>query len=333
MKNHTYTDGIFNEKILIVGILPPPLGGISVHIKRIKEKLINKGCQVLIWDVCKSNQSKGHIRYYWSLWRFCIQKKPQIIIYQTILMRRYPIELFILLLAGLVLSSRTIVVIHSARFIQNIGFIAKKSMSIMFNYCDKVVMAGLTIKHNFLAKGIRLPLNTIEESPFLLPNLLEKETILEQVPQKLKSFMSSHHPIVCISISRIDTWQGYDLYGVDIAIKSFKLLRKKFSNAGLLLVLGNGRDANLINISDNMYLLSQWQHEMWPLIGESDLFIRPTRSDSYGISIAEALWQGVPVVASDVCIRPIGTILFKSGDARDLYFKMLHVLSKQLFYS
>jgi len=52
--------------------------------------------------------------------------------------------------------------------------------------------------------------------------------------------------------------------------------------------------------------------EFWPITKQSDLFVRPTTSDSFGISIQEAISAGTPAIASNVCIRPEGTILFEA---------------------
>ena len=40
-----------------------------------------------------------------------------------------------------------------------------------------------------------------------------------------------------------------------------------------------------------------------------DIFIRPNRTDAYGVSVAEAIHKGIPSLASDVCIRPNGAII------------------------
>ncbi|MBL0721721.1 MAG: glycosyltransferase family 4 protein [Sulfurovum sp.] len=80
-----------------------------------------------------------------------------------------------------------------------------------------------------------------------------------------------------------------------------------------------------LKIEDNFYFLTG-QKELWPLFKQADLMIRPTSSDGYGISIAEALYFDCPAIASDVSDRPEGTILFKSRDIEDLYSKTIDVI-------
>jgi glycosyltransferase involved in cell wall biosynthesis len=46
----------------------------------------------------------------------------------------------------------------------------------------------------------------------------------------------------------------------------------------------------------------------------SDIFLRPTRSDGDANSIREALYLGVPVIASDCVERPDQVLTFRTGD-------------------
>ncbi len=62
----------------------------------------------------------------------------------------------------------------------------------------------------------------------------------------------------------------------------------------------------------------------------ADLMVRPTYRDGYGISVAEALHFGCPAIASDVCRRAKGAIIFKNRDFDDLIEKARRVLSKNV---
>lgn len=320
MLNYQYTDHLQGLKVLLVGVFPPPLGGISVHLKRVKAKLEAQGCNILMWSV-----GYGNLRYYWQLVSFLFQKCPNVIVYHTLQLRSKPIELFILLFIAKILGSQTISVIHSARFVARMGRLNGQITSWLLRYCDQVVLVSNQLKKNLEPKIKLSHAKWIAQSPFLPPILSEKKEILERMPASLKHFLAIYGPIITVSITRLELWKGQDLYGVDLAMQAFDLLRQDFPKAGLLIVLGNPNGKTL-ELGKNSYLLSEWPDEMWPLIAESDLFIRPTRSDCNAISVMEALWLGVSVVASDICERPAGTILFKSGDVGDLYEKMKQVL-------
>ena len=62
-------------------------------------------------------------------------------------------------------------------------------------------------------------------------------------------------------------------------------------------------------------------HRLLPYLAKADLYLRCTLSDTFGASVAESLSLQVPVVASDVCERPSGTIIFKMDDFQDLLRK------------
>ncbi len=68
--------------------------------------------------------------------------------------------------------------------------------------------------------------------------------------------------------------------------------------------------------------------ELWPLFENADLMVRPTCVDAYGVSIAEALYFDCPAIASDVCERPDGTVLFRNRDQSDFLEKCRYVLVK-----
>ena len=48
---------------------------------------------------------------------------------------------------------------------------------------------------------------------------------------------------------------------------------------------------------------------------------------AYGVSVQEALDSEVPVIASDVCVRPRGALLFESGN----YEKLKELFEKVIF--
>ena len=78
-------------------------------------------------------------------------------------------------------------------------------------------------------------------------------------------------------------------------------------------------------IEDNIYILSG-QKQMWPIIKISNLFIRPTYIDGDPISIKEALYFGVKVIASDCCPRDKRVVLFKNRDIDSLVNIVLNEL-------
>ncbi|EKO3701887.1 glycosyltransferase [Vibrio metschnikovii] len=83
---------------------------------------------------------------------------------------------------------------------------------------------------------------------------------------------------------------------------------------------------------ENNFLFVNENISLYPVLKSSSIFIRPTFYDSYGISVGEALSIGIPSIASDVCKRTEGAIIFKNRSIDDLYLKVKSVLSNPSRY-
>ena len=79
----------------------------------------------------------------------------------------------------------------------------------------------------------------------------------------------------------------------------------------------------------NFHFVIQSQVNGFEVWAATDLFLRPTMSDMEGVSVKEALQFGTPVVASDVCIRPKEAVLYRTGDAEDLFEKVYPLLQRK----
>ena len=45
-----------------------------------------------------------------------------------------------------------------------------------------------------------------------------------------------------------------------------------------------------------------------------DIYVRPTSTDGDSVAVREVIDEGTIVIASDVCVRPEGVIVYKYGD-------------------
>jgi glycosyltransferase involved in cell wall biosynthesis len=123
-----------------------------------------------------------------------------------------------------------------------------------------------------------------------------------------------------------------------LLINAFVNLKKQNSNVRLLFV-GNGILENEIikklnefpvDISSSITLLSfQDQVQMKLLYRVADVFVLPSKSETWGLSVNEALACGTPVLVSDKCGSSIDLVkddlnglVFKSEDNQDLLKQM-----------
>ena len=116
-------------------------------------------------------------------------------------------------------------------------------------------------------------------------------------------------------------------------------LKNDFPNIGLIFALADEKTNSYyikqmkirikdLRIESNFYFLTG-QKEIWPLFKHADLMVRPTNTDGDAISIREALYFKVPVVASDVTLRPNDCYLFKNRDINELYNQCKIILNRR----
>ena len=110
---------------------------------------------------------------------------------------------------------------------------------------------------------------------------------------------------------------GYKLF--------FEAMRAFPMNQLLVCICVYGENSNQIyeyvppSVADQVVVLKQLtEHAFSEILRLSDLYVRPNLVDSFGIAVADAIGLGTTVIASDVCERAPGAILFKTGSAESL---------------
>ncbi len=124
------------------------------------------------------------------------------------------------------------------------------------------------------------------------------------------------------------------VYGRAVAFRALKLAAEKHPEIGLAL-FGPGMHGDAFaeavrnaRVAGHLETFGELDHdEALALISGCDAFLRPTTADGDSISVREALTLGVPCVASDVAVRPEGTITFRAGDEADLVAKLEQALA------
>lgn len=216
-------------------------------------------------------------------------------------------------------------------FINKCYFIKKDSIIVKsLNSFDSIICVKSGDQEYLYRKGVNKPV--YELPSFIFPNSVEEVEIL---PQYILDFINSKDFIISANASLIEFYNNQDLYGIDMCIDLIHRLNKNTENVGLIFCLPNINNISYFNkleksikdkkIEDNFLFVNE-KMELYPIIKKSHLFLRPTNTDGYGVSIAEAIYYGIPAIASDVCIRHQGAILFKSRDMDDLYNKTREVI-------
>ncbi|MFC1585850.1 glycosyltransferase [Fibrobacterota bacterium] len=326
--------GFYSEKgkILLIGKRPPPFGGVSVHVQRLEHFLRKAGREASLFDFI-SDGLFGKITYL-KLVLFLILNQfddvhihlPNHKILKIILwLRKYK-------------KYNVLVTLHNPRIKDLISSKNGRLFLKALKKIDKLIVVGEVILNALKEDSVRPPKKVVICDSFIPPTIENEKAIISTYSEETAVFYNSRNPLLVANAFQLVFQNGIDLYGLDLCIQMTFLLKKHFADIGFIFALANGNDHieyikkmnELIierKISDNFHFMTG-QKEIWPLFKKSHLMVRPTFSDGFGISVAEALFFNCPVVASDVCRRPKDTILFKNRDINSLYEKSLHVLKK-----
>ena len=100
--------------------------------------------------------------------------------------------------------------------------------------------------------------------------------------------------------------------GIDILVKSLDNL-KNIDNIGVYIIGGESINLKIDKVKSNIYFINFLQPEkLKEYFLASDIFVLPTREDSWGLVINEAMANGLPVITTDKCNA--GLELIKNGE-------------------
>ncbi len=316
-------------KVGLIGPFPPPRGGVSVHLSRLAETLIDQGVMVKVFKSNRGENGGGRVRRKLShlLWLLQLSAGARLDILHIHVSEWRERALIIFLARRR--KIKTVVTFHSLRDeLSEMTVWQKRYVSYVVNHADHLIAVGANEERK-LTKQIKgvAPVSVLHT--FIPPRRIDTE-----IPDKIVEFMQTHELIISANASNMDFYQGQDTYGLDMLVELCGRIRAHIK-VGFVYCLTQVTDQEYynkiqakikeLNLEDE-FLIVLDNLELWPVLEKSHIFIRPTCTDSYGVSIAEALTLGIPSLASDVCQRPEGTILFRNRNREDLYAKVCEII-------
>lgn len=304
--------------VLLFGKTPPPYGGVQVHVRRLHRHLRNKGEEVELIDL----RHRSVHRLLHDARTVLFNRRPRI---AHIHFCRLTVKLLLAIVLK-VLGYKVVHTFHSLRHKRS----RFKWIRLIGLFSDKIVAVGDEVRQSLLAIGV--PEHKIELIPSFLPPLPE-ETVEADLVNPF-AHEKDAYPVV-INGTKYCREDGIDIYGFDTALEALAIVRSAGVNAKLFVCVGTVGDEpyyrQLVERSAELGLTGHVEFvvgkKLVPYIAMSRLFIRPTTTDSFGVSIVEALSLGVPAIASDVCTRPAGAELIPPRDPKALADAMLGQLS------
>jgi len=319
--------------IALVGTYPPPIGGVSIHVKRLKRALDGRNIPCVVYDLDSTGTTDepGVVPTYslfvWVI-RHLLSGSEHIVHYHGHgWLSRF------MLLALKLRSKHTVFTFHSLKEnAESIHPMKRILAQLVLRYGDHFIATGPDVKDGLMTLGASSSKISVIP-PFLPPQ--RNDQVSEEIPCSVWSFIDQHHPLITANAHKLVFHNGEDLYGIDMCVELCDFLRSSYPDIGLIFCLPDvGNQDYLIRIQRRIeelglaqsFLIVNERIEYYPILAQCDLLVRPTNTDSYGVSVAEALYLGVPAVASDVCKRPSGTVVFRSRDSEDFRRKVVSTL-------
>lgn len=321
-----------NHQLLIIGGYPPPYGGVTVHIKRFHE-------------YCQKNDVRLTI-----LTQFGTANHPDVISLRGNKLRK----LFHLIRLARSFNGK-IIHVHSSR-LNNliwggwlIHWFGKSKIRVLSNHSGNfkigtsksirnVLINKFIKKFHFIVcmnenqqhmfnKILEIPLNRLPIIPSYIPMVntsfsgsKKTQLLIEKVQRKVRYLI--------VTTGYLEKYYGYDLL--------IEAVNELEMDIGVLFIFYTTSDKQYqrdllpkINGNSNMWYLENIpSNDMLYLVKEADVLVRANSADTYGMVIGDAMQLGTPAVASDVCPRHPGTILFETGNIYDLKEKIICTLNK-----
>jgi len=323
-------------KVALVGTYPPPYGGVSVHIQRLHDFLLNNGFQCVVIDFSSSVKNAKNVinaRKIKNLRSIQNAGGGIIHIHSSGINLKKIMAFFLLSILCEIRRNKLVVTFHSFRDqVERFDWLRKIMLKTFSKLALHYIAVSPCIKNQLLS--LNIDPQKISVIPGFLPPTTKQRDIHE-IPQEIWNFIDNRWPVIAANGFRISFYNSQDLYGIDMCIDLCDKLRDIYNQIGFIFCLSTIGDPSYFNkinqmiaekgISDN-FLFVTGSRQFYPILLKSDVFVRPTNTDGDAVSVREALHFKIPTVASDVVPRPEGVILFKNRDSNDFTSKVEGVL-------
>jgi glycosyltransferase involved in cell wall biosynthesis len=323
--------------ILMIGPVPPPFGGVAAHVARLRERLDSRGLSVgILSHYRRPHETEGVVavlnRNPLRYWRLTRRHPSRIVHYH---------HSHWLLLAAVALVSRGddrqfVVTLHGQNVLDDLRshmpLVAAVNRWALRQF-DHVIAVSREVAAGVSDCVDRHRVHVIPaflDPPAADPRSLEHDREVER-------FLSEGCPTLVISCSQIASIGApTDPYGLDVAITAFCAIAHDNPLLRMALFAGRrprtrGEEAYLRSLQERIAaaglsdrFLMRIEMPLLPAFRHDVIYVRATRTEGDAVSVREALWMGVPVVASDVVGRPEGTVLASDrDDLADVLRKLL----------
>jgi glycosyltransferase involved in cell wall biosynthesis len=326
--------------LAIWGQPPPPFGGISIHILRLLPILNKYNISYQLYNLTQSPSTNPQVKDYsgkvtlWFMKLFLGRSEKVHYIFTT-----RPLVRFITVLFGLLRRRIIIISIHGAslrKSIINGSVITRLMAKFSLRYADVIIGVNNEICELAIANGAN------PKKVYHIPAYIPPQNNRVENNYEIRSFYSNKSPRLLIS-GFLKARDIGDLYGIWQTLDILPELLDVYPRTGLLIILQNDISPQaplIVDLKNEISKRDLTTHvmvhlsksELWPLFKLTDIFLRPTESDGDAVSIREATYFNVPVIASD-CVQRLDIVqTYTTGDNTSYLITLKKTISNIEYY-
>lgn len=312
--------------ILILAPVPPPFGGIAVHVSRLVPLLEAAGLRVGVLNHFNSTErsfvvgalKRNPLNYY----RLPRKFPARVLHYHH---ARWS-TLIAVAIGKWGSRGRYILTVHSGglqkQLSSNVPLLRPITKWALRRF-DAIIVVNPRI-HSFIQE------HAGRRDVEVLPAFLAADGDESKYESSIEAFFSSARTLL-VPAYRINFAKGgSDTYGLDTAVDAFTELAEDYADLRLAVFIANkpsgarakkylsALEERLDRASLSDRVLVAFGLPLAPAFRHNVVIVRATRAEGDALSVREALHAGLPVVASDVVERPAGTVTFHRDDVPGL---------------
>ncbi|MDD9174894.1 hypothetical protein PVK63_09365 [Aliivibrio sp. S2TY2] len=275
------------KKVILVGKIPPPFGGVAVSIKNYFDAL--------------SSRNEVDVILYSPLEFFKIIFSDAEFVHFN-LSRSY--KRFLYSLVCFIFKKKVIHTVHGQHF----------NVKNLFNFFSGKLSHRILVLNKEVYRKLRPVFNN---KVFIVSPILKIENLSSAKHKGFKKVNFYPKCILLYSNKRTEI-DGKDVYGVDFILSMLSEIKELDYK---LVILDLGKDYSFLK-EDSQIIYYDSPMNFLDLVASVDIYIRPTSTDGQSIAVLESLSVGTPVLASDSVLRPEACYLYQHESKSEFLKKL-----------
>jgi hypothetical protein len=305
-------------KVVLVGPLPEPIGGVSSHVERLAAALAKSGIECTVIDTYPSrNKIKvegvthelagrgGHISAMFGLWLKLFQVEGNVVHlhFSQLVGRFLPVAL--LLIRS---DCKLVLTLHHGdqeKVHRNASWLVRIVARRALRRMDAIV--ALSEQQRTFYRSLGISVDRILPWPFTVPSSLAPVDAVSLV--KLAGIKAIEHG----GNESILVTSGYPhrSYNYELCLKLLDVLSPQVPCRLIVCLYGTSHDSayetdlrTRLAVHPRVIVLGPMPAgEFLAVLARASIYLRPSSIDSFGLAVTDALNVGTPCLASDICER------------------------------